>query len=108
MQHIRLKHKFMLNSTIMCKFETIVMINLPMFIIYEDTFSINISETILTSSITKRANTIFDINISDFSGNSAIPNFDLNKFKEKESYNIIKTNDSNEKFDINVSSINCF
>lgn len=111
MQHIKLKHKFMLNSAITCKFDNCNNEFTNVYSLQRHVLNKHyIPETKLASNISsKRINdTVIGANVSDFSdATSAIPDFDSNNCNEgrkKIFHNMIETNDSinNEEFNIDV------
>lgn len=109
MQHIRLKHKFMLNSTITCKFDNCDDQFTNVYSLRRHVLNKHISETKLASNITSKqiSDIVFDTDASEFSdATSTISNFNSNNSNEGQEkiYKTIEMNDSvnDEKFDIDI------
>lgn len=108
MQHIRLKHKFMLNSTVACKFDNCNDQFTNVYSLRRHILNKHcVLETKASSIITKQLNdTVLDINASDcYNAILSVPTFDSNNSEGQEKiYNIIETNNSinNNKFDIDI------
>lgn len=109
MQHIRLKHKFMLYSTITCKFDNCNDQFTNVYSLRRHVLSKHyIPQTKSTPSIiSRRVNTVSGINASDFSDTtSIISNLDSNNSNEgqKKIENITETNNSisEETFNIDI------
>lgn len=106
MQHIKFKHKFMLNSAITCKFDNCNDKFTNVYSLRRHVLNKHyISETKSASSISSKRTNDAIIDASGFSDvTSAIPNFDPNNSNEnpKKIDNTIETNDfiKNEKFNI--------
>lgn len=109
MQHIKLKHKYMLNSTVTCKFNDCNDQFTNVYSLRRHVLNKHyISKTKLASSITsKRINdTAFDTNSSKVSATStsAILNWNKSNKCQDKIDNMIETNDpvNDEKFDIDI------